>query len=86
MGIVDEALAAGEPLLTCAWCGEDFERENRMGHPATYCSHAHRQRAYEARRMARDTGISYDKAAAIVRRRWLPVRIHPGFDKARIYK
>lgn len=38
-----------QPLLTCEWCGVDFERPGRRGPPPKYCSRGHRQRAYEKR-------------------------------------
>jgi hypothetical protein len=34
----------------CASCGETFIVPRKPGPPPQYCSHAHRQRAYEARR------------------------------------
>ncbi len=40
--------------LTCAWCGEVFTRQSTRGPAPSYCSPAHRQRAYEARREEAD--------------------------------
>jgi hypothetical protein len=36
-------------MLTCAWCGEAFERPNTRGPAPLYCRKSHRQRAYEVR-------------------------------------
>jgi len=36
-------------LLTCAWCGELFERRGTRGPAPLYCRKSHRQRAYEVR-------------------------------------
>lgn len=39
---------------TCAYCGQQFRAKIRPGPPPTYCSQAHRQRAYEQRRRTDD--------------------------------
>lgn len=36
--------------LICAWCGRQFSAPVRPGPRPRYCSHSHRQRAYEVRR------------------------------------
>lgn len=41
--------------LRCEWCGSRFERPHTSGPAPRYCSRAHRQRAYEARRQAKAT-------------------------------
>lgn len=38
----------------CTYCGEEFRATIRSGPPPQYCSHAHRQRAYEQRRRTDD--------------------------------
>ena len=38
-------------LLVCQWCGAEFERPHRRGPAPKFCSGAHRQRAYERRRL-----------------------------------
>jgi hypothetical protein len=35
---------------SCAYCGQTFTVPRRPGPAPSYCSHAHRQRAYELRR------------------------------------
>jgi hypothetical protein len=42
---------------TCAWCGVVLAIAGRQGRPRRYCRRAHRQRAYEARRLARRMGL-----------------------------
>jgi hypothetical protein len=39
--------------LSCGWCGRRLKQSAR-GRPAEYCSPAHRQRAYEVRRLGRE--------------------------------
>ena len=36
--------------FSCLWCGETFARRSHTGRKPSYCSTAHRQRSYEARR------------------------------------
>lgn len=36
----------------CGWCHRPIDRRPGAGRPRLYCSSAHRQRAYEARRRA----------------------------------
>lgn len=36
-------------VLACAYCGDRFQRPSTRGPAPKYCSHACRQRAYEAR-------------------------------------
>lgn len=47
-----------QPLLTCDWCGKEFERPNAAGAPPRFCGRGHRQRAYEARRKAKALGAT----------------------------
>lgn len=39
-----------KPVLECEWCGREFGRPHSQGPVPRYCSAAHRQRAYEARK------------------------------------
>ena len=50
--------------LVCAWCGQRFDRPAAMGRPPIYCSHAHRQRDWEYRKMM---GLLADKDDEIAR-------------------
>ena len=52
---------AEEPLLVCAQCGRLFERPRRIGPIPKYCSAAHRQRAYEARRYEAAIRAAYQR-------------------------
>jgi len=36
----------------CLWCGEPLSQNGGVGRPRRYCRRSHRQRAYEARRLA----------------------------------
>ncbi len=42
----------------CDWCGAEFTTPRGPGRPAQYCRRSHRQRAYEARRLATERGIA----------------------------
>jgi hypothetical protein len=53
---------AGTITTRCAFCGEPFTVPRRPGPEPTYCSPAHRQRAYEQRR--RTTRSSEEHALA----------------------
>lgn len=44
--------------MTCAWCGEEFQRSSTKGPTPLYCSSSHRQRAHEGRQLARMAGVS----------------------------
>ncbi len=37
--------------MRCEWCGDVFDRPNRKGPAPRFCCQAHRQRAFEDRRM-----------------------------------
>ena len=37
----------------CAWCGGAIENPGNVGRPRRFCRRSHRQRAYEARSLAR---------------------------------
>lgn len=41
-----------EEQARCGWCHRPLERRPGAGRPRTFCSPAHRQRAYEARQRA----------------------------------
>ena len=41
-----------ERTARCGYCGETFAVTNRSGPDPTYCSRAHRQAAYEQRRLS----------------------------------
>jgi hypothetical protein len=47
---------ARQRTARCAHCGDEFAVANRSGPDPTYCSRAHRQAAYEARRRATRPG------------------------------
>jgi hypothetical protein len=49
----------------CAYCGETFTVERRSGPTPSYCSPAHRQRAYEARRRTVRTDEATDLAEQV---------------------
>ena len=54
---------------SCEWCGERFAVGGGPGRKPKYCRPSHRQRAYEARRLAGDRGIGADEVL-ISRRTW----------------
>lgn len=41
-----------EPCI-CEYCGFEFERPHRKGRPPKFCTPAHKQRAYELRKVER---------------------------------
>jgi len=45
-------VTSNEEIPECLWCHRQFKPPGRRGPVPTYCSAAHRQRAYEARRSA----------------------------------
>ena len=49
----------------CAFCGETFTVVRRSGPTPSYCSPAHRQRAYEARRRTARTDETTDLAEQV---------------------
>lgn len=49
--------------LTCRWCGEAFTSAHRPGPLPRYCRASHRQRAYEARRRARESILVREREA-----------------------
>ena len=55
--------------LRCEWCGEEFVGRRGPGRPQRYCRRSHRQRAYEARRLASERGIGPDEVL-LSRRTW----------------
>lgn len=59
--------------LRCEWCGVEFAGEGGPGRPPRYCRRSHRQRAYEARRLAGERGIRSDEVL-ISRRTWEHLR------------
>ncbi len=58
---------------SCEWCGERFAVRSGPGRKPKYCRPSHRQRAYEARRLANDRGIGPDEVL-IARRTWVHLR------------
>ncbi len=58
---------------SCEWCGEGFAVGRGPGRKPKYCRPSHRQRAYEARRLAGDRGIGPDEVL-IARRTWERLR------------
>jgi len=44
----------------CAWCGLSFPLPGGPGRPPRFCRRSHRQRAYEARRLAESHGLGRD--------------------------
>ena len=59
--------------LRCEWCGGEFRAPTGPGRPPRYCRRSHRQRAYEARRLAGDRGIRADEVL-LSRRTWEALR------------
>jgi len=59
--------------LSCEWCGERFDVRSGPGRKAKYCRPSHRQRAYEARRLAADRGLGPDEVL-LSRRTWERLR------------
>jgi hypothetical protein len=49
------------PGERCAWCGRRFIPNPGPGRPRRYCRPAHRQRAYEARTLARSHALTDDQ-------------------------
>ena len=46
----------------CAWCGRTFAPSGGLGRKARYCRRSHRQRAFEARRLAARMGLGSGEA------------------------
>ncbi|MFQ5554360.1 MAG: hypothetical protein ACE5GC_03175 [Acidimicrobiia bacterium] len=46
---------------TCDWCGEPLPGRSGPGRPRRYCRPSHRQRGYEARRLAERRGLAADE-------------------------
>jgi hypothetical protein len=57
----------------CVWCGEVVAKAPGPGRPRRYCRDSHRQRAYEARRLATRRGLGADEVL-ITRRTWEALR------------
>lgn len=57
----------------CEWCGAEFAAPGGPGRPARYCRRSHRQRAYEARRLAGERGINPEEVL-LSRRTWEALR------------
>lgn len=59
--------AAANTIITvtkfdrCAWCGEPLPMKSGAGRPRIYCRRSHRQRHYEARRLAAAQGLRDDE-------------------------
>src|SRR5690554_5704259 len=45
----------------CAWCGRRFDPTPGPGRPRRYCRPSHRQRAYEARALAKRHALTSDQ-------------------------
>lgn len=50
-----------EPTQRCRWCGEAFAIHPGSGRPRKYCKRSHRQRHYEAKRLADSRGLGPDE-------------------------
>jgi hypothetical protein len=61
-----------EAVGICTHCGGDFVHKNQVGPKAKYCSATCRQRAYEARRLEKDTVLS---AAAAIKAQFVAIRL-----------
>jgi len=48
-------------LGRCAWCGQIIPDQSGPGRPRRFCRRSHRQRHYEARRLAAAQGIAADE-------------------------
>ena len=48
-------------LARCVWCGEPLPKQSGVGRPRVYCRRSHRQRHYEARRLAAAHGLGDDE-------------------------
>ncbi len=61
------AHVAGYTIITvtklprCAWCAEPLPQSSGVGRPRVYCRRSHRQRHYEARRLAAAQGLNDDE-------------------------
>ena len=51
----------GSEARRCVWCRRSLEAATGAGRPRRFCSHACRQRDYEARRRARELGVGEDE-------------------------
>ena len=65
--------SSSRPSRACEWCGERFAVAAGPGRKAKYCRPSHRQRSYEARRLAGDRGLGPDEVL-ISRRTWERLR------------
>lgn len=57
----------------CEWCGVEYPISAGPGRPPRYCRRSHRQRAYEARRLAVERGIRPDEVL-LARHTWEALR------------
>lgn len=57
----------------CEWCGAEFPIPRGPGRRPRYCKRSHRQRAYEARKIAGERGLGADEVL-ISRRTWEQLR------------
>ncbi len=53
-------------IVRCGWCGRKVDPVPGRGRPRTFCRRSCRQRAYEARRRARELGVG--EAEVVIRR------------------
>lgn len=57
----------------CAWCGGELPVQTGGGRPRRYCRRSHRQRAYEARRLAAVRHLAPDEVL-LARSSWDALR------------
>lgn len=57
----------------CEWCGADFLVVAGPGRRPRYCRRSHRQRAYEARRIGSERGLSQNEVL-VSRKTWEQLR------------
>ena len=65
--------STGALTAACEWCGDRFKVRTGSGRRPKYCRPSHRQRAYEARRVATARGLGADEVL-ISRRTWERLR------------
>ena len=53
----DEGAGRQETAPICAWCGRMLPKSVGPGRPKKYCKRSHRQRHFEARKLASTTGL-----------------------------
>lgn len=53
--------------LTCEWCQWEFDRPHEAGPAPKFCGAGHRQRAFEARRIATAFDVPYEMVVTTMR-------------------